>query len=355
MDRPEDRQLAQIRRQIVRAGGALLVVCLVGTVGFTILGEGQHGVLDALYMTVITVTTVGYGEIIPLDTHPMGRVFTMALLLFGAGIIVYFASSVTALLVEGQLKNVFWRRRMRKAIAELQGHFIVCGAGSVAAHVLEELRRVQRPVVAIVPPGMSADLLGDAEALLLVEGDPAEEDVLREAGVQAAAGLVPALEHDRDNVLVTLTARQLNPALRIVAMVTDARNTSKLERAGADAVVNPPLIGGLRLASTLIRPTVVTFLDTMLRDRERNLRVEEVAVGPGSSAIGRRLGDLGVNEVPGVLLLALAAPGGAWSFKPDDATVVQEGATLIVMGGPEGAAELRRRFGSPAPVSAPVR
>jgi len=267
------------------------------------------------------------------------------LLLFGAGILVYFASSITAFFVEGQLRDVFWRRRMRKAIGELKDHFIVAGAGAVAAHVLEELRRVQRPALAIVPPGTNAGALGAADDLLMIEGDPAEEESLREAGVMRAAGIVPALESDRDNVLVTLTARQLNPVIRIVAMVSDTRNVSKLERAGADAVANPPLIGGMRLASLLIRPGVVTFLDKMLRDRDRNLRVEEVVIGPGSPAIGRPIGELEVNREPGVLLVALAEPDGSYQFKPDDTRTLREGETLIVMGGPAGVAALRRRWG----------
>jgi len=269
----------------------------------------------------------------------------MILLVFGAGIIVYFASSVTAFFVEGQLRDVFWRRRMRKAIGELKEHFIVAGAGTVAAHVLAELRRVQRPALAIVPAGADVSHLGDPDEVLLVEGDAAEEEVLRAAGVMRAAGIVPALEGDRDNVLVTLTARQLNPMIRIVAMVSDTRNVSKLERAGADAVANPPLIGGMRLASLLIRPGVVTFLDRMLRDQDKNLRVEEVVIGAGSAAIGERVGALGVNEMPGVLLVALVEPDGSYQFKPDDARSLREGETLIVMGGPAAVAELRRRWG----------
>jgi len=345
MERSGDRQLAQMRRQLVTAGIAMLVVSAVGVIGYSIIDHGEHRLIDALYMTVITLTTVGYGEIIPMDNHPGGRVFTMVLLLFGAGIIVYFLSSVTAFFIEGQLKDVFWRRRMRKAIGELSGHFIVAGAGAVAAHVLEELRRVQRPALAIVPPGADTAHLGGSDEVLLVEGDPAEEEVLREAGVMRAAGIVPALESDRDNVLVTLTARQLNPTIRIVAMVSDTRNASKLERAGADALANPPLIGGMRLASLLIRPGVVTFLDKMLRDRDKNLRVEEVVIGAGSPAIGQRIGALEVNRLPGALLVALAEPDGSYQFKPEDDRTVREGETLIVMGGPAAVAELRRRWG----------
>ena len=346
--RQDDQVLADIRRRLLIAGGGVLLVFAVGVAGYMMIDAGQHRFLDSLYMTVITLTTVGYGEVIPLENHPWGRVFTMVLLLFGMGILVYFASAVTAFLVEGQLGQVFWRKRMRQAIAALKDHYIVCGAGAVAGHVLEELVQVRRPVVTIVPPGATLVALAGAE-LLEVSGDPADEEVLREAGAERALGLVPALDSDRDNVLVTLTARQLNPRLRIVAMAADPRNEPKLRRAGADAVVSPFRIGGMRMASELIRPAAVTFLDQMLRDRDRNLRVEEVRIGAGSPAIGRKVGDLGINAMPGVLLLALVAPDGRhWAYKPDASAAVVEDATLVVMGGPEAVSELRRRFGGAA-------
>jgi voltage-gated potassium channel len=344
-----DRQLAEVRRRLTTAGLAVLALFAAGVVGYTIIGHGRHRLLDSLYMTVITLTTVGYGEIIPMDDNPGGRIFTMVLILLGMGILVYFASTVTAFFVEGQLEHVFWRKRMRQAIAQLKDHVIVSGAGAVAGHCIHEMLRVRRPVVAIVPAGGTLPPLGEERELLHVEGDAADEEVLEEAGIRRASGLVAALEADRDNVLVTLTARQMSPALRIVAMLVDARSEPKLRRAGADAVVSPFLIGGMRMASEMIRPTVVTFLDTMLRDRDRNLRVEEIQMGRGSAAIGRAVGDLKVSDVPGVLLLALVEPATRkWTFKPDGHVPVAEGATLIVMGDPHGVAELRRRYGGEA-------
>lgn len=343
VNRQIDQQLAEIRRRLLIAGMAVLTLLAVGTSGYWVIGRGEHRLLDALYMTVITLTTVGYGEIIPLDHHPGGRVFTMVLLLFGAGILVYFASTVTALVVEGQLHHVFWRKRMQKAIAQLKGHIIVAGDGSVAGHVVDELRRVKRDVVEIVPGAAPPAGPGD---LLFVAGDAADEAVLLDAGIARAAGVVTAMESDRENILVTLAARQTNPGLRIVSMLADEKNEQKLRRAGADAVVRPFLTGGLRLASEMIRPSVVTFLDQMLRDRDRNLRIDEIGIGAGSPAVGRSLRELAVDELPGVLLLALVDPGGAaYRFKPDPATPVAEGAVLIVMGGPDELAAIRRRWG----------
>jgi voltage-gated potassium channel len=344
-----DRQLADVKRRLTTAAVAVLAVFAVGVAGYSIIGHGKHRFLDSLYMTVITLTTVGYGEIIPMQDNPAGRVFTMVLILFGMGILVYFASTVTAFFVEGQLEHVFWRKRMRKAIAELRDHVIVCGAGPVAGHFLDEMLQVRRPVVAVVPQANALPPTSEAEDVPYITGDPSDEDVLVEAGVRRASGLVAALESDRDNALVILTARQTNPALRIVAMLVDGRNEPKLRRAGADAVVSPFRIGGMRMASEMIRPAVVTFLDTMLRDRDRNLRVEELRVGRGSAAIGRTVADLDINAMPGLLLLAFLAPGTAtWSYKPAPHTRIAEGATLIVMGDPDGVAELRRRYGGEA-------
>jgi voltage-gated potassium channel len=344
-----DRQLAEVKRRLTTAGLAVLAVFAVGVVGYTIIGHGRHRFLDSLYMTVITLTTVGYAEIIPMDNNPAGRIFTMVLILFGMGILVYFASTITAFFVEGQLEHVFWRKRMRQAIAELKDHVIVCGASVVAGHFIEEMVRVRRPVVAVVPLGGTVPHLSEERELCRVEGDPADEEVLVEAGIGRASGLVSALESDRDNVLVILTARQINPALRIVAMLVDQRNEPKLRRAGADSVVSPFQIGGMRMASEMIRPMVVTFLDTMLRDTDRNLRIEEIQVGRGSPAIGRVVADLKVNDSPGLMLIALVEPGRQkWAFKPDAKAMVAEGATLIVMGDPAGVGELRRRFGGEA-------
>jgi voltage-gated potassium channel len=346
MPRPEDQQLEENRRRLVNAALASLAVFIVGVVGYRIIDGGHHSFIDVMYMTVITLTTVGYGEIIPLDTHPMGRVFTMVLLIAGMGTLLYFLGAITTFLVEGNLEHVFWRRRMKKAIDELKEHFIVCGDRIVAANVVDELRRVQRPVVAVVPEGSTMHPLETAGDLLYVEGDPADDDVLREAGIARAAGLVAAMESDRDNVLVTLAARQTNPIMRIVAMMAEPRNELKLRRAGADSVVSPPLIGGLRIASELIRPKVVTFLDMMLRDRDRAMRIDEIQVGPGSSAIGKRIGTLAISATPGLLLLALVEPGDAGThFKPSDDVVVQQGTTLIVMGGPAAVGSARQKYG----------
>ncbi|HWO87833.1 MAG TPA: NAD-binding protein [Gemmatimonadales bacterium] len=347
MSRIEDaRQLQEVRRRLRNAAVAALAALVFGTTGYMLLTRGEHSLINALYMTVISLTTVGYGEIIPLDEHPWGRVFTMVLLVFGLGVLAYFASTLTAFFVEGGLGQVFWRQRMRKAISGMKEHIIVAGAGVVAAHVVDELRRVKRAVVVVIPPGQDHGTFTDSDELYYVEGDPAEDDVLREAGVAKAMGLVPALDSDRDNVLVILTARQINPIMRIVAMAVEDKNEPKLRRAGADAVVSPPRIGGLRIASEMIRPTVASFLDQMLRDRDRNLRIEEISIGLASPAIGRTVGELGINQMRSLLLLAIVdGKSGRYTFKPDDSTKLEQGSVLVIMGGPEDVLTLRQKYG----------
>jgi voltage-gated potassium channel len=270
----------------------------------------------------------------------------MVLLVFGAGALVYFASAVTAFFVEGQLGQVFWRRRMEKAIGELKDHYIVVGDRAVAGHVIDELRRVKRAVVSVVPAGSAPPRLADPGDVFYLEGDPADEMVLVQAGIMRAAGVVSAMESDRENILVTLASRQTNPILRIVSMLVEERNEQKLRRAGADAVVRPFLTGGLRMASEMIRPSVVTFLDQMLRDRDQNLRIDEIGIGHGSAAAGKTIDALAINEQEGVLLLALVEPDNkTYRFKPDPALRVSEGATLIVMGGPDALVHMRKRWG----------
>ena len=235
---------------------------------------------------------------------------------------------------------------MRKQIGELKEHFIVCGDRIVAAHVIDELRRVKRPVVSVIPMGSTLHPLSTEGELLQVEGDPADEETLKEAGIMRAAGLISAMESDRENVLVTLTARQTNPIMRIVSMLVEVKNDAKIRRAGADAVVNTSMIGGLRVASEMIRPRVVTFLDSMLRDRDKNLRIDEVTVHSGSPAIGKTIGSLKINDISGLLLLAYVRPNGEDRyFKPGDSIVVEENSVLLVMGGPEACGALRERYG----------
>jgi voltage-gated potassium channel len=260
----------------------------------------------------------------------------MLLLVVGVGGAAYFVSTATAFVVEGQLGHVFWRRRMKNEIARLTGHYIVCGSDEAAVYAVQELRSVRREVVAICEdPGRLDQLRRNLLDVPVLVGDPSLDDTLLEAGIKKAAGLIASTEHTKDNLIITLTARQLNSRLRLITRVADISSEQKARNAGADAVVCPNYAGGMRLASELVRPTVVSFLDIMLRDRDKNLRVDEVALVQNCVAIGKCIEELQLREVSNALLLACRMKDGRWVYNPPGTLELGPGMTLIMMGSPD--------------------
>lgn len=339
--------MLDLRRRLLSALGLLVAVTLVGIVGFSVI-DPSAGVIRSFFMTAITLTTVGYGEEIPIDTDG-ARIFTAVLILAGMGATLYFVSASTAFLLEGQLGHVFRRKRMQRDLERLEGHMIVCGSGPTALYAARELSRVERPLVLVARTSADVeDLRADVSTVPVVVGDPTDDDILRAAGVERASGVIACAEADNENVVITLTARQLNPRVRIVARLQDVDHESKVRKVGANAVVSPQHIGGLRLASELVRPAVVDFLDEMLRDRERNLRLEEVRVPSGGEAAGKSIEELQLENLPGVLLLAVRAQDGSWQYNPHRGRVVEVGEVLIFMGSPSDSRSLRARFGAEA-------
>lgn len=336
-----------LRTPLLRAAVLIALIFAAGTVGYHRLGAPHTSWLDALYMTVITLTTVGFGEIVDLQHHPEGRLFTIVLLFAGVGTFVYFISNLTAFFVEGRWNELLWSRRMNKRIAALSGHTIVCGGGHTGEAVLGELVETERPLVLIErDPERVAELervLG--REIPVVFGDATDDDALRAAGVERAAGLCATVSNDKDNLIVTVSARLLNPNLRIVARCVDKRTIEKLRKSGADAVVSPNLIGGLRLVSELVRPTAVSFLDIMLRDRDQRLRVEEVPVLAGSPLVGRALDSLEPVRAREVMVVALRRDDGHWVYNPLPEHVLQVGEAIVFMGAPEARRAVERAAG----------
>ncbi len=349
-----EADLEELRGRLTKASAFLVLVTLVGITGFSVI-DPDAGIIRAFYMTAITLTTVGYGEVVAVDTDA-ARLFTSVLILVGMGGTLYFVSTVTAFIIEGQLGHVFGRKKMERELARLEGHLIVCGSGPTAIYAVTELATVKRPVVLVAPSASEAEefSLGVPD-IPVVLGDPTDDDVLQAAGIGRADGLIACAESDNMNVVITLTARQLNPDIRIVARLQDVEQESKIRKVGADSVVSPQHIGGLRLASELIRPAVVTFLDEMLRDRDRNLRVEEIFVSKGARTVGRKIKDLGLEKLPGILLLAIKDAEG-WEYNPDRDRVVEANTSLVFLGSPDDAGALRDRLGDgpPADLPAPV-
>ena len=323
-------------RGLVWAGLVFLLVHIVGMVGYKLIGGDRATWLDGFYMTFITVATIGYGEVIDLTHSPSGRVFTMVIAMVGIGTMTYMFSSVTALILESDLNSALRRKRMQKEIARLAGHYIVCGIGRVGSNVADEMRKTGRAFVVIEADRHALDnYLESHDKALYLHGDAADDDLLRAAGVERAAGVFAVTGDDSHNLVVSLSAKQINPNTRVVARVHDIRNADKTRRAGADEIVSPDFTGGMRIASAMIRPNVVNFMDQMLRSDD-GLRVEEVIVPAGFLA--RRLGDLKLKSRD--FILVATHEGGRWVFNPDDDHVIRTGYAMVVMANPGGRAEL---------------
>jgi voltage-gated potassium channel len=331
---------AKIRRKALIAGALLALVLAVGTAAYKHIGGERATWLDSLYMVVITIATIGYGEIVDLSHSPGGRVFTMFLSFAGIGIMTYIMMSLTAFVVEGELNEAFRRRKMEKRIGKLREHYIVCGADGVGSHVARELAATRRPYVVVDADREKLERLhGGDEGPPFIVGDATDNETLAQAGIERARGLFAVTGDDNLNMVISLSARQLNPAVRVVARCEETRNSEKMQRAGADSAVSPTRIGGLRMASEMLRPAVVGFLDVMLRREDERLRIEELAVP--AAVVGRRLAALELQRFAKLLLLAVRHTEG-WTYNPPRDYVMQAGDTLVFMGSPAERVELER-------------
>jgi voltage-gated potassium channel len=261
----------------------------------------------------------------------------------GIGIMTYIMMSLTAFVVEGELNEAFRRRKMDKRIEKLRDHYIVCGSDGVGSHVISELTSTKRPFVVVDMDREKVDRLkvDEEEGPAFVIGDATDDETLRRAGIDRARGLFAVTGDDNLNLVISLSARQLNPGIRVVARCEEARNTEKLQRAGADSSVSPTRIGGMRIASEMLRPAVVNFLDVMLRRDDLALRIEELPVPAGMA--GRHLAELELHQFRKLLLLAIRS-GGSWTYNPPRDHRMQDGDTLIFMGSPEERVELERHL-----------
>lgn len=313
---------------------ALLALFAGGGAGYYVLGQVSGrawSLLDCVWMSVISITTVGYGEVFPLD-FPAARFYTMALLVLGMGAGVWAMSSVTAFFVEGHLGLFFRERALEKRIGLLNAHTIVCGLSASSEHVVQEHLVTGRGVVLVDPRHELAQKVHARwPELAVVIGDPSDDDVLARAGIARARSLVCCLDTDRDNLFLVITARQLHSGLEIVVECDEQASVNKFKAAGATHVVNPSFIGGMRIASQVLRPSAVAFLDQMLRSGDA--RVSEVVVRSGSAVVDKTIAQAQLQQQTGLRPVAIK-PAGASTFvySPDDATVLRAGDTLIVMG-----------------------
>lgn len=329
-----------VRRRIVVAGCLLLALAVIAVIGYKLLGGPSVTLLDAVYMVVITLTGVGYGEIVDSSHNPALRAFNILVVLFGVGLAVYAFSELTAFLVEGELRHLFRRKKMKRRIGELSRHVIVCGIGETGRHVVEELQKTGTPHVVVdqsdhVVTRIREDQGGAFAAMLYVIGDATDERVLLEAGLDRARGLISTLPGDKDNLVIAVVARQKSPSIRIVSRCTDLRYSERMIKVGANATVSPNRIGALRLASEMLRPSVVSFLDLMLQEKSRTLRIEEIKLDADSSWIGRTIGDLDLGPRYDLLLLALKREGDPATpsvFNPPASAMLSPDTVMILLG-----------------------
>ena len=317
-----------------RALSVLLLVIVGSSAAYVSIGLDPF---DALYQTVVTVTTVGYGEIGTSDPSTRYRVVTLIVMVLGVGTTLYSLGIGVEVLLEGRLEQIFGRRRMHRDIAGMSGHIVVCGGGRVGRELVTEIVESGRQAVVI---DLGAESMQFPDGVQAIEGDATDDGVLEVAGIDRAESLVTALSSDADNVYVTLSARSMRPDLFIVARSHAHGADEKLTRAGANRVVNPQFIGGRRMATYALQPNVAEFLDVTMHDGDVEWRLEEVTVSPSSSMAGAVLGALKIRDRTGCLMLAVRV-GERFINNPGTDFSIDSGNVLIAMGTPTELRSLR--------------
>jgi voltage-gated potassium channel len=304
----------------------LITTLLIGSFGYVVL-EGWS-FFEGLYMTVITLTTVGYGEIRPLSQA--GRIFTILLIFWGVGFMLYVVTAIAQVVVEGKLRDIFGRQRVEREIRQLKGHYIICGFGRIGVVISRELSHNHIPLVVVDNQPQNTSTLERSGHLHLI-GNATHEEVLQAAGIERAQGLVSVVSSDADNVYIVLTARSLNPHLNIVARAGESGSEQKLRRAGANEVISPYELGGQRMAQTILRPTVVDFMEVALGEGI-DLSLEEIPVGGQSDIIGLPLKDSGIRQKMDLIIVAIKRLDGTMLFNPQPDAPILQGDTLIALG-----------------------
>jgi voltage-gated potassium channel len=329
---------------LITALALSFLVIFSGTLGYMLI-EGWS-LSDSFYMTMISITTVGYGETRPLDTS--GRMLTVALILGGISIVGYSLTVLASSLVESEITGRARERRMHSAIGALNRHVILCGFGRVGVSVARELHAERVPFVII---DQNPERVAECSALgyLVIPGDATDDLVLSAAGIERAHALISALDDDAQNVFITLSARVLNPSVSIAARAADPRSERKLTLAGAQHVVSPYVIAGHRLAGVVVRPRVIEFLDTVIYSSGLEFWLEEIVVGQHSAITGQTIADLQIARETGALLLAIVRADGTRVPNPHPETVINADDTLIAIGTREQLGRLQQFAGNTGP------
>lgn len=314
---------------------SLLLLLAFGTVGYMTV-EGW-GLLDASYMTVITLATVGFKEVHDLSDH--GKLFTMALVVFGVSTLGYLVSSAAQVMFEGQIHRIIGRKKVEKKIDALKGHYIICGFGRIGSMICRELAANNVPFVIVEHNTEVLEQIED-ERYLWMKGDATQDETLIKAGIQRATGLISVVTSDSENVYITLTARGLNAQLYILARSGEEGTELKLKRAGANKVVSPYAIGGMRMAQSILRPNVVDFIEIATASEHLDLQMEEISIPLDSDFAGQTLVSSGFRKETGVIIVGIKKSHGHMVFNPNPHDKLDEGDTLIVLGDPKSVDKL---------------
>ncbi len=305
----------------------LLITILFGVVSYHYI-EGM-GLFDAFYMTMITISTVGFGEVKPLSTY--GRIITIIIISTGITIGAYTIGNLLRMFIEGELIKTFGRRKVERQISGLKNHFIICGYGRIGSFICEELLQHKRDFVVIESDEHALEKL-EKKQILFLNADASSEESLMRAGIMQAQAIATALRSDADNVFVSLTARGLRPDIFILARASDASNEGKLHRAGATRVVSPYLLGGKRMAHVLIRPTVVDFIDIAVMENNLGLIMEEFRITENSYVVGKNLIESNLRRDFGVIIVLIKKFNGEMIFNPQPQVILEGHDVLVVLG-----------------------
>ncbi|HVP35422.1 MAG TPA: potassium channel protein [Terriglobales bacterium] len=307
--------------------GALLAVILVGTLGYSLIEDWN--ILDSLYMSVVTISTVGFQEVHPLSST--GRVFTIFFIIFGVGTTLYAIGAGAQLMLEGQIRSILGRRKMSKKIQEIKDHYVICGYGKVGQQIYSEFssRQVSSTIVE-KDPAIAEKAIRDG--VLVIQGDSTLDSVLEEAGIRRAKGLISAVASEADNVVISLSARELNPGIFIVARADTAESEKKLLRAGANRVISPHTLGGTRMALAALRPHLVDFMQVATSAQGMEMRIEELEVKEGSILANSTLKECEIRLRVGVIVLGIHKKTGQMIFTPPPDARMEPGDTLIAIG-----------------------
>lgn len=331
------KKVMRFQKNLIIAIVSFTIIFTIGIIGYVSI-EGWSP-LKSVFMTVITLTTIGYSD---FELSPRGQMFTLLLIVVGLSIYAYALGSATAFIAEGHLGYLIRRRKMDKEIKKLKNHYIVCGAGDTGIHIINELIKVEQDFVVIDVNEDRIKEISKDNKILYVIGDAANDEILLKAGIEKANGLVASLPEDKDNLFVVLTARSLNENLMIVSKAIEDASVEKIKKAGADKVISPNYLGGLKLASMLLRPNVVEFLNIMMYD-QTTTRFEEAILGENTELVGMTLKEAKIPEKTRLVVVAVQQPGSKkFVYNPKAEQKLNAGDALVVIGTNEQLEKLRK-------------